>query len=83
MIATNLIRDHWRKAERERRFWGTMVEVSQRNGQEGRSADPLQLGRDQLFQGFAKRQLVTMPRREVAARRDDCDLSTGLLFSRK
>src|SRR4051812_23618392 len=36
------------KAEREN--WGTMVEVSQRNGQEKRSADPLQLGRDQLFQ---------------------------------
>jgi hypothetical protein len=36
-----------------------------------------------LFQGFAKRQLVAIPRREVAARRDDCNLSTGLLFSRK
>ena len=36
-----------------------------------------------LFQGFAKRQLVAMPRREVAARPDDCDLSIGFLFSRK
>jgi len=30
-----------------------------------------------------KHQLAAMPQREVAARRDDCDLSTGLLFSRK
>ena len=36
---------------------------------------------ESLFQSFAKRQLIAMPRREVAARRDDCDLSTGLLFS--
>ena len=36
-----------------------------------------------LFQGFAKRQLVAMSRREVAARPDDCDLSIGFLFSRK
>jgi hypothetical protein len=35
-----------------------------------------------LFQCFAKRQLVAMPRREVAPRRDDCDLSIGFLFSR-
>ena len=31
--------------------------------------------------GFAKRQLVAMPRREVAVRPDDCDLSIGFLFS--
>src|SRR5438067_3458440 len=48
------------KAEREQRFWGTMVEVSQRNGQEDRSADPLQLRRDQLFQGFAKHRVWTL-----------------------
>ena len=36
---------------------------------------------ESLFQSFAKRQLIARPRREVVARRDDCDLSTGLLFS--
>ena len=32
-------------------------------------------------QRFAKRPLFAMPRRELVARRDDCGLSTGLLFS--
>ena len=33
------------------------------------------------FQSFAKRPLFAMRRRELVARRDDCGLSTGLLFS--
>ena len=45
------------KAERESRFWGTMLEIS-RDGQEAQSTDQLsQLRRDQLFQMSPKEGL--------------------------